>query len=314
VIANDALGNFVVSTPLLTALRARWQPTFLHYYGGVRTAQFERASTLIDGGFALFGSGLRMANPGSTYDLVINLESSPLAKAFAGLVSGPDTAMVGPALAERADLDFGDGDRADLWRDQDWTAPDLTQRFPFLTSGFIAEIFLRLSYLEGPLPRYAVPTAPIDEDLPDVLLATSASLPEKLWPFEKWSELLRRLNAENRSIGLLGAKPSGGKGGWKGEGLEDQLVSDGLASDLRGKYTLPQVAHAVSARPTVTLDNGILHLAAAGDQSVVGLFRYGIHRLWTPPVPPVVPVVARQGHPVSEISVEEVWEAIHVSR
>ncbi len=313
VIANDALGNFVVATPLLQALRRELCPSFIHYFGGKRTWQFEQATPLTDGGFPLHGSTVEEAlgTVESEYDLVINLESSPLAKEFAGRISEDHTAMVGPVIFGTKDLDFGDGRRGDLWRHQDWTSPRLAQEFEFLSTGFIGEIFVRLAYLQGEVPRYAVPTAPINGDLPDLLLATSASLPEKLWPFEKWADLLERVAGVDKSVGLLGAKPSGGKSGWRGEGLEDALVGSGLALDLRGELTLPQVAKAVGSRPVVTLDNGILHLAAAGDMPVVGLFRRGIHRLWAPPVATVSVVVAPEDGVVSEIDVAEVWDALH---
>lgn len=89
------------------------------------------------------------------------------------------------------------------------------------------------------------------------------------------------------------------------------MVSEGLAEDCRGIWTLPQVVGAIaSARAVLTLDNGIMHLAASTGTHTVALFRYGIHRLWTPPVATVHPVVAKEGETVASIPPANVMEAM----
>jgi ADP-heptose:LPS heptosyltransferase len=62
----------------------------------------------------------------------------------------------------------------------------------------------------------------------------------------------------------------------------------------------------------VTLDNGILHLASAGEAPVVGLFRHGIHWLWCPHRPGLQAVVAEPGGAVGDIPVSRVLGAAGV--
>lgn len=306
VIANDALGNFVVCTPLLQMLRAH-APASIHYFGGARTRELQEASDLAEWTYPLHGTSLGQAARDvlpASYDLVINVESSSHAKAFASLLCAEDTRVCGPCLGAdgRGDLPFTSNACDALWTDPEWVSSGLVARHPTLQSGFIAEILARACGLKGPVPRYSVPRADPEREIPDVLVACAASLPEKLWPLESWRLALGHLRDQGLSIGLLGAPPKVQAAHWKGDGVEDTLVAEGLVRDLRGVFTLPQVVGALgAARAVLTLDNGILHLAAAAGAPTVGLFREGIHRLWCPPDSSVRVVVPAVGDPVASI-------------
>jgi ADP-heptose:LPS heptosyltransferase len=60
----------------------------------------------------------------------------------------------------------------------------------------------------------------------------------------------------------------------------------------------------------VTVDNGIMHLAAASGKPTVGLFRYGIHRLWLPPVGAVKAITPEPELAVAEIPLQAIKDAI----
>lgn len=311
VVANDAIGNFVVATPLLQMVRRELRPGVLHYFGGKRTVELQAASNLFDEHFLLHGSELSamVASVTEPYDLILNVENGAHAATFVGRIAG-DALVAGPAIVGGERVPFPDDDRGDLWRDQEWIAEDLTDRYEFLESGFIAEIYARACYLDGPVPPYLVPTKPTDSGC-DVLIATSASLPEKLWPLESWLAALAALKSRGLRVGLLGAPPNAQAAHWQGSDAESEMVSSGLAEDLRGRYTLPQVVGALaSTRAVLTLDNGILHLAASTNTPTVGLFRYGIHRLWCPPFGRVRAVVAPELGIVADLEVADVLEAI----
>jgi len=246
------------------------------------------------------------------FDLVINMEQQPIARACAALLAGEDTFVVGPSLNSngRGDLPFGDDEVGRLAQDKDWLAVDTPAKYSFLSTGFIGEIFCRLAYLEGPIPTYRVPSADPEQEIPDVLIATAASLAEKLWPVDKWIAICDDLRAKGLSIGLLGAKPAEQGKHWQGADEENTLVARGV-EDLRGKFTLPQVVGALEqSRAVLTIDNGILHLAAAAGTKTVGLFRHGIHRLWAPPFANLEAITPGESGSVAEISVESVSEAM----
>lgn len=318
VVANDAIGNFVMATPLLQLLRSERGAARLDFFGGTRTRELQEHSDLFDESVLLHGASTasvrELLDRQGAYDLLVNLESTPYSKTVVGLLAGPDTLIAGPCIGPggRGELPFGDDRRGDLWRDKAWIADDITGRYPFLRSGFIAEIFCRLCYLEHDLPRYRVPREAPRRAVPDVLIATAASLPEKLWPASHWAHVLDAMAQQGRRVGLLGAPAAQQALHWKGASLEDDLVAAGLAEDLRGTFTLPQVVGALGeARAVLTLDNGILHLAAATQTPVVGLYRHGIHRLWAPPAPNLTVLTPGEGRAVADLSPTIVLEALN---
>lgn len=316
VVANDAIGNFVVGTPLLTMLRETHQPEALDYYGGSRTSELAMASDLIDFCYPLHGSNpMECASVLSArldqheYDLVVNMEWTSYASVMTGVLSGSNGYVCGPCIGPggRANLPFGEDVQGDLWRDQEWIAPDLTSKYPFLKSGFIGEIFCRLAYLEGEVPRYQLPISEPTISIPDVIVAPSASLEDKLWPVGDWITAINHLVKSGASVGVVGAAPKVQKEFWKGNSTEQDLIDTGNVVDLRGKLTLPEVVGAIKkAKMVFTLDNGILHLAAATETPIVGLFRYGIHRLWAPPVPGIEVLTPKPEEFVRDIALDSV--------
>jgi ADP-heptose:LPS heptosyltransferase len=313
VIANDALGNYVVATPLLQAVRRKFNPKRLDFYSGHRTEELWSVDPNIDAGFRIFGGSPRKttitALERGAYDLVINLESSHWARSFAAVLSDENTYVVGACLSPngRDELPFGSDLIGRLAEDPDWTSAEMLTRYPMLCSSFIGEIFCRLVYIEGPVPAYSVPTAPPSIDIPPLLIGASASLVEKLWPTERWIETLSELSKMGLRAGLLGARPSAQRQYWRGDETEQLLVDRGLVDDLRGRLTLPEVVGSLdAARAVLTLDNGIMHLGAATQTPVVGLFRHGFHRLWAPPSRNVTVIAPPEGSSVADISVEEV--------
>ncbi|HWP31587.1 MAG TPA: glycosyltransferase family 9 protein [Fimbriimonadales bacterium] len=325
VLANDALGNFAICTPLLQALRYYYPDSIIDYYGGERTKELETASigTLFDWRISLLGKSfsetaqqaIQRRQDINGYDLVINIEDAPLHRTFTALI-GEGAYVCGPCLApdSRSEWDFPDDERGDLWRDRKWASPDLPMRYPFLETGFIAEIFMKLAYMEGipnapwrgGIPRYWFPCEEISFDVPDILISTGASLKNKLWRYDKWANLLRDLRREGYTIGLLGAPPKSQRQFYHSAKDEDVLVEQSLVEDLRGKFSLPQVVYALKrCEFVITLDNGILHFAAAHDKPTIGLYRKEIAPLWAPPNPNLTVLTPEEGD-VENIEVEEV--------
>ncbi len=326
--ANDALGNFAICTPLAQALKAQHPGARVDFYGGERTAELEAASvgSLFEWRTSVHGrrfpeavadAMLRSSEIGG-YDLVFNIEAGIANKALASIL-GTRSLICGPCLSpdSRGDWEYPSDARGDLWRDKNWSDDDIRQRFPFLHTSFIGEFFVRLAYLEpvegagwvGGIPRYLFPSQSPSVEVPSVLISTGATLLEKLWPVSKWRELLTWIAERGTMIGLLGAPPKRQAEFYHSSYDEQALVDEGLVVDLRGKLTLPEVIGATKqAKLVVTIDNGILHFAAAHDTPTVGLFRRDIVRLWAPPNPNLRSLVPTDGA-VSSIAVSTVIDA-----
>jgi heptosyltransferase-3 len=317
IIANDAIGNYAIASGLAAMMREEWKPRRLELWSGDRIADFaadprpfDRVRMFLRKPKAVVEELVREAAP--DHDLVVNIEDSPEAKVLPRLLCSRRTVVCGPALlADGSELPWTDDEFGRLWAERGWTSADLRSRYPFLRSQFIGEVFARLVGLLGDLRPPVVTRAAASIAVPDVLIAMSASLPEKLWPLECWREVLSTLSGRHGiEVGLLGARPAAQRGHWLGADAEDAIVGEGLARDLRGTMTLPQVADAIDrARAVLTLDNGIMHLAATSPAPVVALFRHGIHRLWTPSWGRIDAVVAPEGRPVSSIPVDAVTAA-----
>jgi len=315
-ISNDALGNFVVATPLLQLLRSELQPSTIDYYGGVRTWELQAASDLFDWSYPFHGSApselASVASQRRGYDLVVNIERATPDKIFAGSLSTENTFVCGPCGDMPGhDIEFPDDAQGQLWMDRDWTAEDFVSRHPVLASGFISEVFCRSCYLEGPIPPYKVPCEEPRRSIPQVLISTAGSTPDKLWPVACWLEMLRFFADRKLDVGLLGANPIQQQHYWKGSEAEDELVASDLVKDLRGKLTLPEVVGAIRLADLVlTLDNGVLHLAAAVGKKTVGIYRRGVRGLWAPRVDSLTVIEPDSGAAVSGIPVDVVREAV----
>lgn len=313
VVANDAIGNFAAATPLLQMFQANGLRTEL--WSGRRALELAGPSPLVDEFVDVLGVPLREAFgrlAARAPALVFNMESTPWAKVQTGLAAEAGALACGPCCgpAGRGELPFPPDARGDLWRDREWASEGLPRRYPFLRRGHISELFCRLAYLEGDVPPYSFVREEPPPGVPVVLVALSASLPEKLWPVEKWVALCRRLREDLGPVGLVGAARAAQGAHWTGAEDEDRLVAEAGVEDWRGRMSLPQVVGALDlARLVVTLDNGIVHLASAGRARVVGLFRHGIHWLWCPCRPGLEAVVAESGGTVAEIPVSRVLSA-----
>ncbi|MGI8923937.1 MAG: glycosyltransferase family 9 protein, partial [Fimbriimonadales bacterium] len=286
--ANDALGNFAICTPLAQGLIAQYPGCTLDFYGGERTAELESAGTLFSWRTSVHGTpfsesavrGAKRRDELGGYDLVVSIEAGHANRALAALLATGETLVCGPCLSpdSRGVWEFPQDERGDLWRDMKWTAEDVADRYTFLETSFIGEMFYKLAYIPpledapwpGGLPRYSFPVEEPPSAMPDVLISTGGTLPEKLWPVEKWRNMLRELGER---VGLLGAPPQRQREFYHSDEDEQSLVDEGLAEDLRGKLTLPQVVGALAgADLVITIDNGILHFAVANDVPTVGLY------------------------------------------
>lgn len=295
VVFYDSIGDFVVTTPLLRGLREKYPGCVVDYFGGERTRELEAASPLLDDRQSLFGTadGLRAlpayladrVAAAGPYDLAVNCESHPVARLAVSLI-GPDY-VVGPAFTPdlRGDLPFPETRVDALWGET-WNAADLLQRYgDVLTSQYIGEILCRLARVATDFRRTEVPTAIPPGAVPDVLIATGANRGAKLWPAPYWREVIAWCSRQGLSIGLLGSAPAQQAQFYHSVDAESWLLAHTELIDLRGQYSLPEVAGAVGqARVCVTIDNGIMHLAAAVCTPTVAIFGGSPWRVWAPPV------------------------------
>jgi hypothetical protein len=292
---NDALGNLCVGTIVAQGLRHAAEDLELHWFGGPRTAALEGANR----------HDAATVDPDAvgSFDAVVNLERDGRWPVLAGLLA--TKVRVGPLVVDRRPVPFSSDVCGRLWADPDWARSDLRARHPIVETAFIGEILYKACGLPtvkngwpGGIPRYALPTRAPPAETPPVLVSTGGSRADKIWPLEKWLAVVDALDVP---VGLLGASPRRQTSDYHCGAIDDGLVRHPRVVDLRGRLSLPEVVGAVrNAELVVTVDNGILHFAAAFDRPTVGLFRTRVERLWRPPNPNLTVLSHSQGVPAIE--------------
>jgi ADP-heptose:LPS heptosyltransferase len=298
VLFYDSIGDFVVVTPLLRGLSEKYPGCVVDYLGGERTRELEAASPLINSRYSLFGGPGALAGlPGyvaervaaaGPYDLAINCEAHPAAR-LASHFLAPHF-VVGPAYAEdlRGDLPYP-STRVDALHAEAWNAGDLLDRYgDVLQSQYIAEILCRLARVETNFARTEVPIVDPGEPVPEVLIATGGNRSAKLWPLAYWHEVVDWCTRHRLSVGLLGSAPAQQARFYHSVDAETALLEQTALQDLRGRFSLPAVAGALQrAQVCVSIDNGIMHMAAAAGAPTVAIFGGSPWRLWAPRAPKV---------------------------
>ena len=295
IFGQEQIGDFVLATPIMRGLRERYPDVRIDYLGGEGTRQIEEASALVDARYSLFGRdegfedlpaflARRVAEAGP-YSLILNLEAAPLAAQAAALTGA--SYVAGQVIDANGATNLPPAEGIDrLWHDT-WNRADLLESYPELESQFLSEIFCRLARIETDYARYEVATADPGRPIPSLLIATGGSRAAKLWLDGHWLKVGEWLRDRGVSAGLLGAAPNSTKD-YGTRDLDTALIGLGV-QDLRAPtFTLPQVAGALAeARAFLTIDNGLMHIAAAVGTPTLALFGASARRIWAPPVPHV---------------------------
>ena len=315
VLGSCKVGNFVVTLPLLQALRSRYPQALIDFWGSEATADFERALCaaggplnwrtswdLASGEFPLptlatqAEERQRQAGP---IELLINCDGfNPLTQVLASWLR-PQWVAGGSLCANgRRELAWGDHPNQRFLADPDWDSPAFLERYgDHFHSNYIAELLCRLAFLNPSpelLAKIELPSEPAPFAVPPLLIHCTTTRAAKIWPFQHWHGVLEWCRSRGLQAGLVGAPPNRQAQEYHaGEGEEHLLEAfsgDGTLVDLRGRTSLIQLAGACrAAQAVVSVDAGPLHIAAAVGTptlAVVGNDAAGVGaspiRLWLP--------------------------------
>lgn len=293
VLFYDALGDFVIITPLLRGLREKYPGCTIDYFGGDHTKEFEEASDLIDSRVSVFGAGDRMSEligyverrkrEAGEYDLAINADFHPALAMAARLINA--RFVVGNCWTQdlRAEIPKPPGKVHELHTAY-WSELDFMERFgDVLDSNFIGEIWCRMCFVQTDFHKCELPQADPECEIPDVLISTGGRRSAKLWSADHWIAFLRLCSTHGLSVGLLGNKPAMQSAVYNTGDAETRLLAETELIDLRGRFALPQVVGALArCRACVTVDNGIMHMSYASGTKTLALFGASNYELWTP--------------------------------
>ena len=305
VLGSCKVGNFVVSTPVLEGLKARFPGAVTGFVGSEITVDFEAAHPAIDWRHSWDdpapGAGLalqqalndRIAQHGPVA-LALNLDGfNPVTCSLVPWLA--PTYVAGGSLTAnlRRSLPWGDEAQQRFLADLDWDSPAFLARYQgIFSSNYIAELFCQLAYVSeySDATAISLPSSEPPFAVPDILIHCTTARSAKLWPFQSWRQVIQHCARNCWSVGLVGSPPAAQKEAYNAGDGEEQLLASTDLIDLRGRTSLIQLAGACAkAKAVISVDAGPLHIAAAvgtqtlaivgNDQDAVGASPL---RLWLP--------------------------------
>ena len=280
VLRGGALGDFIVTLPALSLLRARWPRARIELAGNAPAAALARDRGLID--------AVHSQHEARWSRL---FSSEPLPADFAEWLGGFDLVI-------------------NYWPDPE---RELGRRFPlragqtFLTTSALPSTGPAAAHYCAPLHALGLgpgrawypltgDTAPASRDGPVTLHPGSGS-PRKNWSDDRWRALLRELPGP---VAVILGEAEVER--WK------PWIADKRGAVLAGRPLAELVAHLGRCRLFLGHDSGISHLAAACGAPCVLLFGPTDPAIWAPPAPRVR--VVRRGANMSDLSLNDVRQAV----
>ncbi|WP_162176462.1 glycosyltransferase family 9 protein [Synechococcus sp. KORDI-100] len=279
VLGSCKVGNFVVSTPVLRGLKARFPSSTLGFVGSEVTRDFELAMDQIDwreswdrnysgAASTLFCSIEEHISSHGSVDLVINLDGfNPVTCVLAALLQ-PKYVLGGSLDSDlRRSLPWGELSAQKFLADNDWDSSDFLARYHgFFSSNYIGELFVKLAFVQEYVDSSDIilPFVAPNFTVPDVLIHCTTARSAKIWPFAYWKIVIEFLEGNDMTIGLVGSPPRLQTETYNSGDGEEFLLANSSLIDLRGKTSLIQLAGACrAARAVISVDAGPLHIAAA---------------------------------------------------
>lgn len=262
VIRHAALGDMVLTRPFLIELRRHFPNAFLtlsvvtNYTRGTPADLVDRVHTAYgsDRKDVPLREQIARARELGEQDLLFDLAATPRSFWICAL--------------NRARLKIGFPYRA-LQRPLFYDAAVLRSDFRFEAEVMVDMLNLLGLRSEYPL-RYDLPGAPLERERPYVLYFAGASLPDKCWPAERFTELLRHMARRHPAYDHLVLE---GRAAWESaERLVAPLSELANVKRIASNELDQTIALVKGARLLIANDTGIRNLAIAAGIATVGIF------------------------------------------
>lgn len=280
VLRGGAIGDFIVTLPVLQALRDRWPDGYIELVGYPRVTELASAAGLVhhtssldQAGIARFFALKPMFTPEqrewiASFDIVLNYLNDPDGSLRENLSqAGARLLLCGSPLVERGHA----------------------------VDHLVRPLESLAIYASGAVPRLRIPKR-ADEG---IIIHPGSGSPKKNWPLERFLDLARRLN---RNVRFL-----------VGEADEDVSARlSGAAPDIPviREPSLTSVATILAGSSGyIGNDSGITHLAAAVGAPVVALFGPSDPNRWGPRGD-YVHILRAPGGTMSALDLEEVARVV----
>ena len=321
VLGSYKVGNFVVSTPVLYGLKARFPACTIGFIGSDITAALEEAHPCVDWRVSWDSSDLSSAsNLHATITnyiasfgnvlLAINLDGfNSITCALAAWIR-PFYVAGGCFSANlRRPLPWGDLPQQSFLADSDWDSIAFLKRYSnIFSSNYIAELFCELAFVRDYVDTSAIslPKKLPNFEVPQILIHCTTARSAKLWPFVFWQEVILFVSNLGFTIGLIGSAPRLQHDLYNSGSGEDFLVQTTPLIDLRGKTNLLELAGVCSeALALITVDAGPMHIGAAVGTPTLVLLGNDSHQVGPSPMRFWLPRCSNVSYTISPFSCDK---------
>ncbi len=271
------LGDVILSTPVLEALRERCPEASIEYLCAEEYAPVLAAHPDVDRIHALPSS----AGVAQTWRMARELRS-PRVDWWVDLFGNPRSALLCLLARPRVSVGTDRGLRTRVFQHRMGTPPGspsavahhLHKLLPLM--GELAErpVSIAVTQAERSAIREALG---LDSSRAPVLLHPGATWPSKAWPEAKWSQLIDALAAEGWGECWVLSAPGEEA---RSRGIVEQASADARVIEALGLREL--LALVAEARAYIGNDGGILHAAIALGTPTVGIFGPTEAEIWFP--------------------------------
>ena len=316
ILGSSKVGNFVVTVPLIRALKSHYPDSVIDFYGSDLTQDFEVELDIIawriswdskdiDHFFRLASSFEERIAAIGPYDLLINCDGFNPVTQLLGTWLRP-LYVAGAVFSENARSSFpwGDHPYQRFLDDSDWDSPAFLARYQGLfETNYIAELLCRLAFLELPSSSINLPFRSPSFVTPDILIHVTTTRAAKLWSAKNWLYVLDWCDHHSFTVGLVGSPPKLQRDAYNAGDLEDTLLAHPTLIDLRGQTSLIELAGASrEARAVVSVDAGPMHIAAAVETPTLAIVGNDVDGVGASPIRLWMPRSSNCERTVSEVS------------
>lgn len=274
VIRPGGLGDAVLLAPMISAIRAHFEGALLHVLAEVRNGEVFLCDPFLGDRLFLYDRRFDLFKIlGQSYDLIIDTEQSHYL-----------SALVARMIRSKFRVGFGTNERRILfhcgvdYRQEDYEACSFLHLIEAVIGNEISfspdlPFFPKFPSGNGIGSHYKFS----DKKPFRILMAHGATIPERLWGWDKYQALAKRFLEKGMEVVLIGSKM---------DQREAEKISEGVSGPLMDKTGQTSIADLwkiiCEGDLLISCDTGALHLAYGVGTPSVSLFGAGNEKKWAP--------------------------------
>ena len=302
VMGSCKVGNFIVTLPLLNALRREYPKSKIDFWGSENTKELEEAfcvnkeankPSLInwrtswdnedDNKFLYLA---QQAKDRGKPTILINCDGfNPITQVLASWLRPEWIAGASLDKSGRKQLDWGEKAEQRFLYEKDWETKEFMERYKHIIKDqYIGNLMCLMAFIKPKKEDFDLRLPAIETNIkvPEILIHCTTTRRAKMWSRKKWRKIIDWCKKNQKSVGMIGAAPEKQKIEYNSGNDEEYLLSnyknaylesgEAVLTDLRGRTTLTElIGVCQQAKAVISVDAGPLHIAAASGTAVLAI-------------------------------------------